>query len=144
MSPSVRALVAASLIAGISIPAVGLAQADQPVARTYREFDGKPLQLFVFATPPRAPGAPPSAAVLLLHGGGWTAGSAEWTFAQARRFAHEGFVAIAVDYRLADSVITPIEQLADVCTAFKWTRSHAAELGVNPDRLAAYGVSAGG
>ena len=82
--------------------------------------------------------------VLLFHGGGWSAGSAEWTFDQARRFAQEGFVALSVDYRLSDSVVTPIEALSDACAAFKWARSHAAELGVSPDRLAGYGVSAGG
>jgi acetyl esterase/lipase len=80
----------------------------------------------------------------LFHGGGWSAGSADWTFDSARRFAGLGFVAISVEYRLSQGEETPIEALADTCAAFRWVRQHADELSVDPKRVAGYGVSAGG
>lgn len=86
----------------------------------------------------------PRPAVLLLHGGGWSEGEPSWVFPAAAAFADGGFVSLAVQYRLSDSVHTPIEALADVCTALRWTRLHADSLGVDSTRVAIYGVSAGG
>lgn len=39
---------------------------------------------------------------------------------------------------------TPLEAIADVCTALRWTRVQADSLGVDASRVAIYGVSAGG
>lgn len=71
-------------------------------------------------------------------------GSPEWTFAAARRFAARGMVAIPIEYRLSEGDVTPIEALADVCAAFRWAREQAADLNLDPGRVAGYGVSAGG
>jgi acetyl esterase/lipase len=78
----------------------------------------------------------------MFHGGGWSTGEPAWTFSTAQRFADWGLVAIAVEYRLSDDSMTPIDALADVCAALRWARTttdfdHGA-------RLAGYGVSAGG
>lgn len=116
----------------------------EPVAHTYREVGGQALQAYVFAPAVGGPGQEPAGAVLLFHGGGWSAGMPQWTFAAARRFAGHGAVAIPVQYRLSQGDVTPIEALADVCAAFRWAREHANELGVDPERVAGYGVSAGG
>lgn len=86
----------------------------------------------------------PRPAVLLLHGGGWSAGEPAWVFPAAQAFADAGFVALAVQYRLSDSLRTPIEALADVCAALRWTRLLSDSLGVDSSRVALYGVSAGG
>lgn len=88
--------------------------------------------------------ATPRPAVLLLHGGGWSAGEPSWVYAAAAAFAEGGFEAFAVQYRLSDSVTTPLEAIADVCTALRWTRVQADSLGVDASRVAIYGVSAGG
>lgn len=109
----------------------------------YREVERQKLLAHVF-TPPVDKGLGPRPAVLLFHGGGWTAGSAAWTFADAVRFAGLGLVAIAVDYRLSGDAVTPVEALDDVRAAFRWARAHAADLGIDPTRVAGYGVSAGG
>jgi acetyl esterase/lipase len=112
-------------------------------AHTYREIDGVALKAFVFA--PSGQGQKsPAPAILLFHGGGWAAGSPDWTFAAARRFAAAGLVAISVQYRLSDERSTPIDALADVCASFHWVRAESARLGVQPQRIAASGVSAGG
>lgn len=124
-------------------PAQGGASPPTPVAHTYREVDGNALQLYVFtpATSPRNGRAP---AILLFHGGGWSVGAPEWTFAGARRYAELGLVAVSVQYRLSNERVTPIDALADVCSAFQWVRAQAAALGTDPHRVAASGVSAGG
>jgi acetyl esterase len=124
-------------------PAAPTPEVVQPTEHTYREVDGRGLKAYVFAAegtqlPTRRP------AILLFHGGGWVAGSAEWTFKGARRYASLGLVAVAVDYRLSEGKITPIDALADTCAAFRWVRQHADELHVDVSRVAGDGVSAGG
>jgi acetyl esterase/lipase len=81
-------------------------------------------------------------AVLAIHGGAWSSGSKS----DMRRFAEElcpwGYVVLAIDYRLAPQATWPA-QLEDCRTAYRYFRAHAAELGLDPDRIAALGVSAG-
>jgi acetyl esterase len=114
-----------------------------PQTFVYREIDGQKLNAFVFQ--PAGPETrKPAPAILLFHGGGWQAGSAEWTFASARRFAGLGMVAISVDYRLSEGKVTPVDALDDTCAAFRWVREHARELKVDTHRVAGDGVSAGG
>ena len=114
----------------------------EPEVYSYRQIDGHTLNAFVFFPSEHRPGTRANG-VLLFHGGGWDMGMPEWTFATARRFADSGLVAIAVQYRLSEGDITPIEALDDVCAAFAWARARAPELGLT-ERLAGYGVSAGG
>ena len=117
--------------------------AQQPRYYVYREVGGEPLNAYVF--PPQGENSgKPTAAVLCFHGGGWVAGSAEWTAKEAKRFAALGLTAITVDYRLSEGKITPIEALDDTRAAFRWLRRHAAEFNIDPQRVAGYGVSAGG
>ena len=82
---------------------------------------------------------------MLFHGGGWTAGSPEWVYDAAKRYAGYGAVAVAAEYRLSDQkTITPLDAMADARDIIRWMRRNAAELGIQPDRIAVYGVSAGG
>jgi acetyl esterase/lipase len=121
------------------------AQAGGPepaITRAYREIGGDSLHAYVFLPPGHRP-ANAADAILLFHGGGWSAGAPEWTFAAARRFADSGLVAVAVEYRLSTGDLTPIDALADACAALAWMRARPAELG-SIGRVAGYGVSAGG
>ena len=108
----------------------------------YRRLGDRELHAYVFR-PKSAAHNRERSAILLFHGGGWTEGSAEWVYEAARRFASRDMVAIPIEYRLAGGSVTPIESLADVCAAFRWARSHAKELELDPKRVAGYGVSAG-
>jgi acetyl esterase/lipase len=118
-------------------------EAVPPSEHVYRTVDGVPLRVFVFKpTAPRQSGRTP--AILLYHGGGWVAGAPDWTFASARRYAALGMVAIAVEYRLSRGGVTPVEALEDVCSSFRWARAQAEVLAIDPRRIAASGVSAGG
>jgi acetyl esterase len=129
-------------LAAQSVPAADDA-APQPRPYVIREIDGQKLNAYVFS--PRGEiSAQPTAAVLLFHGGGWVAGSADWTAGEAKRFAALGLTAVTVDYRLSEGKITPIEALDDVRAAFRWVRRHAAEFNIDPTRVVGYGVSAGG
>lgn len=65
-------------------------------------------------------------------------------YAAARDFAAAGFLAIALEYRLADGTNTPIDALEDVCAGMVWVRAHADSLGIRAERIVGYGESAGG
>lgn len=140
-----RILAAAYVLVLLVYPAALPAQTGEPLpsmTRVYREINGDSLRVHIFLPPGRRQGDSANA-ILLFHGGGWSAGAPEWTFATARRFADSGLVAVAVEYRLSTGNVTPIDALADACAVFAWVRAHAGELGVT-GRVAGYGVSAGG
>ena len=82
-------------------------------------------------------------AVLLFHGGGWRAGAKEDVHARTAALAAQGFVGIAVQYRLLDAAPWPAP-LADAKAALSWVRNRADELGIDPARVAVQGHSAGG
>jgi acetyl esterase len=135
-------LALAGVLSTQALPASGDA-AQQPRVYVYREGDGQKLNAYVFL-PLNQDVQKQTSAVLLFHGGAWVMGRADWTFEAARRFAALGMVAIAVDYRLSQGKITPIEAVDDTRAAFRWVRRHAAEFHLDPKRVAGYGVSAGG
>jgi acetyl esterase/lipase len=131
----------AAATGGALVASPGLSQ--EPRTQMYREAGGQQLQAHVFF-PVVVDAGEGNAAVLLFHGGGWSVGSPEWTFDAARRFASHGMVAIAVEYRLSSQEVTPIDALADACAAFRWADDQAEDLHIDRDRIAGYGVSAGG
>lgn len=101
------------------------------------------LKAIVFRPPEDHP-APSGSAVVVFHGGGWSMGSEEWAFGIARRFAEQGMVGIAVNYRLSDQKsISPVDAMADAREAVRWVRKNAGLLDISPDRIIAYGWSAG-
>jgi acetyl esterase/lipase len=138
---------AAAIIVGLSSIAAQRVSGQPPPGAppdsfTYREIDGKALHLYVFR-PPGPQGPRLSNVVLLLHGGGWSAGAPDWTYAAARQFAGWGLAAIPVQYRLSAGKTTPLDALDDVCFALGWVRARLTELRLTK-RIAGYGVSAGG
>ena len=128
---------------GMALPPEGGAKGAEPDVRVYREIGGQKLHAHVFR-PNMKDNAMPTAAIVLFHGGGWVVGGPEWTDPAAQRFAQLGMVAVSVEYRLCNETFTPIDALDDTRAAFRWVRSHAKELNIDPDRVAGYGVSAGG
>lgn len=137
------ACLAVSLAACLPDPAPPVASERAPT-EVYRTVGERELEIH-FVRPPAAsePGeALP--AILLFHGGGWVAGMPEWVYDAAYRFAGHGLLALPVEYRLSENGDTPIEAVEDACAAFRWVRENAGRLGVDPDRLAGYGESAGG
>ena len=76
------------------------------------------------------------AAVVWIHGGGWTSGEASRFLPQARYYAVKGAVGFTLQYRLAksDRSVAVEECMRDVQDAMRYLRAHAAELGINPKR----------
>lgn len=86
----------------------------------------------------------PSAALVWMHGGGYVGGSPSIGHATACRFARElGIVVVSVDYRLAPEHPFP-QGLEDCYAALAWVHGNASTLGVDPERIAVGGDSAGG
>ncbi|MBE1577487.1 alpha/beta hydrolase [Amycolatopsis roodepoortensis] len=84
------------------------------------------------------------AAIFDVHGGGFVIGDLEIDHAANVRFAREiGVVVVSVDYRLAPEAPYPAA-LEDCYAALTWVAKNAAELGVDPGRIAIHGISAGG
>jgi acetyl esterase/lipase len=92
---------------------------------------------------PGTPGLHP--AVLMVHGGGWSAGNRAELDSVAQELSARGMVAVTVDYRLIGQPnVGPNEPVSDVIGALNTLKSKAASLGVDPSRLAIFGASAGG
>ncbi|MFB7614829.1 alpha/beta hydrolase [Kitasatospora sp. NPDC056181] len=83
-------------------------------------------------------------ALLYLFGGGWTLGSPDTSDAICRRLTNAvGCVTASVGYRLAPEHPFPAA-VHDCRAAAHWLAGHAADLGIDPGRLAVGGDSAGG
>ena len=83
-------------------------------------------------------------AVILIHGGGWTSFDKSTMKGMGGFLARSGFVAFAVDYRLFHGTDNRWPaQLDDVQRAVRWVRANAGKYGVNPDKIGAFGHSAG-
>jgi len=83
-------------------------------------------------------------ALLWIHGGGMVSGTALIDERANIDFARTlGIVVVSVEYRLAPAAQAP-SQLEDCYTALSWIAAHAGELGIDPDRIAVGGASAGG
>ena len=106
----------------------------------------RPLELDL-VLPGRISGSVPL--VVFLHGGGWRMGSrhsvgpAYAPSGPFARLARAGIGVASIDYRLSGEALWPA-QLHDAKAAVRWLRSRADELGIDKDRIAAWGESAGG
>lgn len=108
----------------------------------------RPLELDLYLPPGESSSVP---AVVFLHGGGWRLGSRRLAGpayvgrspSPFERLAAGGIAVASIDYRLSGEARWP-SQLHDAKAAVRWLRSRADELGVDPDRIAAWGESSGG
>lgn len=122
-------------------------QLDPPAVAECNDLDmpgpGGRLALRVY----RGAGTPAEAmlpCLLFLHGGGWVIGDLDSHDGLCRRLANEGACCvISVDYRLAPEHRFPAA-LDDAQAALIWVALHAADLRIDPARIAVGGDSAGG
>jgi acetyl esterase len=86
----------------------------------------------------------PLPVLVYFFGGGWTLGTIDTSDGVCRALTNAvGCVTITVGYRLAPEHKFPAA-VDDCYAATEWIGAHAVELGVDPDRIAVGGDSAGG
>ncbi len=84
-------------------------------------------------------------AAVFFFGGGFVNGSTKQFFSKAAYLASRGMVTASAEYRIKNKhKTTPLESFADCRSAMRWLRKHAAEQGIDGERIAAGGGSAGG
>ncbi len=141
------ALVAGLLAATIPAQSQSNYPPEMPGARAevYKTILGDlELQVWIFNPPGHAP-SDSRPAIVFFFGGGWVAGTPEHFREQARYFASRGMVAIAADYRVGNRHgVQAVSCVEDGKSAIRWVRTNAARLGIDPNRIAAAGGSAGG
>lgn len=83
------------------------------------------------------------AALLMIHGGGWSSGNLSLQIPMAQQIATKGYVTLPVEYRLSPEAIYPAA-LHDLKTALRWIRANADKYGIDTTCIAVSGCSAGG
>lgn len=112
--------------------------ADQKTGNTVK------LKLHMFQ-PDKLQASDKRPAIIFFFGGGWNGGDPKQFYQQAHFLAQRGLVAFSAEYRVKSrNKTTPFECVKDGKSAIRWVREHAAELGVDPDRIIGSGGSAGG
>ena len=107
----------------------------------YSRVDGKSLRLD--ASVPTSAG--PTAAAIIVHGGGWTRGDRRIDVQPLfKPLTDAGFAWFSISYRLATDITQFGVAVDDVEQAVRFVKTHAGEFDVDPNRIALIGESAGG
>lgn len=110
----------------------------------YKKVGDVELKLHVF-NPEGHKASDSRPAIVFFFGGGWTGGAPKQFYPQSAHLASLGMVAISAEYRVKSRhKTTPMECVKDGNSAMRWVRTHAKELGIDPEMIAAGGGSAGG
>jgi acetyl esterase/lipase len=103
-----------------------------------------PRQRLDLLLPRTDPGAPPRPLVVFVHGGGWRNGDKQSGQARVARFVATGkYIGATIGYRLSSEVTWPA-QVHDCKAAIRWLRANAEKYGIDKERIAVIGTSAGG
>lgn len=140
LRPLLLTLVVAASPLSAAVPAAPVGD-----AHVYKRVGERELKLYV-TRPDGWQARDRRPAIVFFHGGGWTGGAPNQFNEHSRYFASRGLVCVQVQYRLLDakSKAGPVDCIRDARSAMRWVRSHARELGVDPQRIASAGGSAGG
>ncbi|MEM6689984.1 MAG: alpha/beta hydrolase fold domain-containing protein [Planctomycetota bacterium] len=107
----------------------------------YKTVGDAKLPLYVFGNAAKTQ----KPAVVFFFGGGWQNGSPSQFKSQCEHLAKRGMVGITVEYRVGSRYPIKVEDcVEDAKSAMRWVRANAEKLGIDPNRIAAGGGSAGG
>jgi acetyl esterase/lipase len=134
----------ASALILLMLASSALAKPEPSKIVEYKSVGDVTLDLHVFNPENHKP-TDKTPAIVFFFGGGWNGGTPSQFYNQSEYLASRGMVAICAQYRTKkDHNTSPRECVKDGKSAVRWIRAHAAELGIDPHKLAAGGGSAGG
>ncbi len=112
---------------------------------TYKTAGERRLDLHLFEPQGHQPGDR-RPCFLFIHGGGFVAGTPTIMYPLCDYFAKRGWVCSSMRYRFhkPEEGTTIFDSVKDARSAVRYLRKHAAELGIDADKLVAGGRSAGG
>lgn len=120
---------------------------------TYKQSAGQPRELEIYFPPHHDAAKPKVPGMILFHGGGWTGGSLGQFRRACEYFASRGLVCATAEYRMLakdEAAKLPSGEsrkrvcITDAKSAIRWFKGHAAEFGIDPQRIITGGGSAGG
>ena len=120
--------------------------AAKPISHFYKKAAERELRLTI-VNPPDWKATDKRPAMVFFHGGSWTGGLPKQFTEHSEYLSTRGLVCIQVQYRLLKGLppeTPPTICVQDAKSSMRWVRSHAAELGIDPQRIGAGGGSAGG
>lgn len=144
-----------ALISGLAVLLAGTISAQKKVdaapetlagsrAEIYKTIAGVKLPLHIFE-PNDLKAGDKRPAIVFFFGGGWNSGSPTQFEKQCAYLASRGMVAITVEYRVKNRHgVKAVSCFSDAKSAIRWVRQNAQRLGIDPNRVAAGGGSAGG
>lgn len=122
------------------MPAIDTTGIESTLQVPYADIDGRKLFMDVYRPESATEQMP---AVMVVHGGGWTKGAKEKFAALSATICRRGYVVANIEYRLAHEAKFPAA-IRDCNAAVAYLRTHAADLEIDANRIAAVGGSAGG
>jgi acetyl esterase len=113
-------------------------------AEVYKTIGDVKLKIYIYEPKGHKAGAK-RPAIVFFYGGSWRGGTPRQFLEHCRYLASKGMVAMTADYRVSSRQGTkPVHCVRDGKSAVRWIRQNADRLGIDPDRVAAGGGSAGG
>lgn len=97
------------------------------------------LDLFL----PESKSEKPLPLVVFVHGGGWEEGSKDDVGVLVSLIKGKPLAGASINYRLTDQATWPA-QIHDCKAAVRWLRGHAKDYNLDPNKIAVFGISAGG